>query len=158
MEIKLYEDHFYKADWEQLVSDMRADLGAPDLPVILPLRWSDEELLEMVLSSMSDEEVLEAKKSASKLPENDEELLGTLVFHLESNPSPEVKKRLARRPHILTVRMEQNRIGREISDAITIQHGTLPVLADGLHFNTEGQIKLGKIAADAIEAFYKDKE
>ncbi len=57
----------YFDTFNQLVSDMRADLGAPDLPVILPLRWNEEELREVVLSSMSDEEVLEAKKSASKL-------------------------------------------------------------------------------------------
>ena len=147
----------YFDTFKQLVSDIRSDLGAPDLPVFVLSRWNEEELLEVVLSSMSDEEVLEAKKSASKPPENDEELLRTLVYHLENNPSPEVKNRLARRPHILTVRMEQNRVGREISNAITISHGTLPVMADGIHFNAEGQIKLGKIAASAIENLYNEK-
>ena len=80
------------------------------------------------------------------------------MFHLENNPSPEFKKRLARRPHYLTVLMEQNRAGREISNAIALSHGTLPLMADGVHFNAEGMIKLGEITASAIEAFYKDKE
>jgi len=53
--------------------------------------------------------------------------------------------------------MEQNRIGRVISNAITISHGTLPVMADGIHFNAEGQIKLGKITASAIENLYNAK-
>ena len=145
----------YFDTFKQLVSDMRSDLGSPDLPVFVLSRWNEEELLEVVLSFMSDEDVLEAKKSASKPPENDIELLRALVFHLENNPSPEVKKRLARRPHILTVRMEQNRAGREIPNVNTINHGTLPVMDDGVHFNAEGQIKLGKIVATAIEEFYK---
>jgi len=145
----------YFDTFKQLVSDMRSDLGSPDLPVFVLSRWNEEELLELVLSSMSDEDVLEAKKSASKPPENDIELLRALVFHLENNPSPEVKKRLARRPHILTVRMEQNRAGREIPNVNTFNHGTLPVMDDGIHLNAEGQIKLGKITATAIEEFYK---
>ena len=148
----------YYDTFKQLVSDLRADLRAPDLSVILPLGWNEKELLEVVQSFMSDEEVLEAKKSASKAPKNDVELLRTLVFHVENNPSPEFKKRLARRPHYLTVLMEQNRVGREISNAIAMSHGTLPLMADGVHYNAEGQIKLGKITADAIEEFYEDKE
>jgi acetyl esterase/lipase len=60
----------YFDTFKQLVSDMRSDLGAPDLPVILPLRWNEEELLEVVLSLMNDEEVLEAKKSAISLRTN----------------------------------------------------------------------------------------
>ena len=67
------------------------------------------------------------------------------------------RKRLARRPNILTVRLAQIRAGREIPNATTISHGKLPVLDDGIHFNAEGQIKLGKMVASALEAFYKEK-
>jgi|GEM_PF-1381592 len=55
-----------------------------------------EEMLEWAQSGMSDTEALEAKQLASKLPENDEAWLRALVFRLENNPSPEVKKRLGR--------------------------------------------------------------
>jgi lysophospholipase L1-like esterase len=34
----------------------------------------------------------------------------------------------------------------------------LPVGRDGVHFNAEGQIKLGKITASAVEEFYKARE
>lgn len=148
----------YFDTFKQLISDLRADLGAPELAVIVLSRWNEDELREVVLSFMNDEDVLEAKKSASKPPENDVELLRVLVSHLENNPSPEARKRLGRRPHYLTIVLEQNRLGREIPNVVTINHGTLPVMADGIHFNTEGQIKLGKIAASAVEEFYKDKE
>lgn len=30
-------------------------------------------------------------------------------------------------------------------------------MADGIHFNVEGQIKLGKMIASAVEAFYQAK-
>jgi len=53
-------------------------------------------MLEWAQSGMSDTEALEAKQLASKLPENDEAWLRALVFRLENNPSPEVKKRLGR--------------------------------------------------------------
>jgi len=53
-------------------------------------------MLEWAQSGMSDTEALEAKRLASKLPENDEAWLRALVFRLENNPSPEVKKRLGR--------------------------------------------------------------
>ena len=118
---------------------------------------NEKELLEVVLSNMNDEEVVEAKKSANKPPENDEELLGVLVSYLENNPSPEARKRLNRRPHFLTVILEQNRAGREIPNVTTVNHGTLPVMDDGIHFNAEGQIKLGKITASAIENLYNAK-
>ena len=149
--------HEYFDTFKQLVSDLRADLGAPDLPVIVASRMNEKELLEVVLSNMNDEEVVEAKKSANKPPENDNELLRVLVSHLENNPSPEVRKRLTRRPHYLTVVLAQIRAGGEIPNATTINHGRLPVLDDGIHFNAEGQIKLGKMIASAVETFYQEK-
>ena len=43
------------------------------------------------------------------------------------------------------------------ANATTINHGRLPVLDDGIHFNAEGQIKLGKMVASAVETFYQEK-
>ncbi len=63
-----------------------------------------------------------AKKRANEPPENDKELLRVLVSHLEDNPSPEARKRLGRRPHILTVILAQNRAGREILNVTTVNH------------------------------------
>ena len=148
----------YFDTFNQLVSDLRADVGVPDLPVFVPSRWNEGELRELVLSLMNDEEVVEAKKRANEPPENDEELLSVLVSHLEDNPSPEARKRLNRRPHFLTVILAQNTAGRAIPNVTTVHHGTLPVMDDGIHFNAEGQIKLGKITATAIEEFYSARE
>jgi lysophospholipase L1-like esterase len=147
----------YFDTFRQLVSDLRTDLPAPDLPVFVLSRMNDEELLNLVLSSMNNEDVLEAKKRANEPPKNDEELLRVLVSHLEDNPSPEARNRLGRRPYILTVWLAQNRAGRAIHNVTTVHHGTLPVMDDGIHFNAEGQIKLGKITASAVEEFYKAK-
>lgn len=49
------------------------------------------------------------------------------------------------------------RVGVEIPDGTTINHGILPVMADGIHLNAEGQIKLGKMTASAVEAIYRKK-
>jgi len=144
----------YFDTFNQLVSDMRADLDAPNLPVFVLSRMNEDELSELVLSYMNDEDVLEAKKRANEPPENDKELLRVLVSHLEDNPSPAARKRLGRRPHFLTVVLAQNRAGRAIPNVTTINHGTLPLMDDGVHFNAEGQIKLGMITASAIEEFY----
>ena len=48
--------------------------------------------------------------------------------------------------------------GRDIPNVTTVHHGSLPTNADGVHFNAEGQIELGKMTASAIEEFYKAKE
>jgi hypothetical protein len=148
----------YFDTFNQLVSDMRADLGAPELPVFVLSRRSEDELRELVLSFMSEEDVLEAKKQATEAPKNDHELLSVLVSYMENNPSPEVKQRLGRRPHIMTVFLAQNRVGRDIPDATTVHHGELPLLDDGIHINAEGMITLGKISASAVEEFYNAKE
>jgi lysophospholipase L1-like esterase len=61
----------------------------------------------------------------------------------------------ANRKHLFTVYMAQNRVGKDIKDATTVHHGKLPCVPDGIHFNTEGQMTLGKMAATAVKALYK---
>ena len=147
----------YFDTFNQLVSDLRADLGVPALPVVVPVSMNEEELLEAILAGISDEDLAAAKKSADVAPESDIELLRVLVPYLENNPPPELRKRLGKRPHILSVSLAQIRAGREIPNTTAVSHGNLPVLEDGIHFDAEGQIKLGKVAASAVEEFYQAK-
>ena len=150
-------DEYYDT-FKQLISDLRTDLGAPDLPVFVLSYMSDEELLKVVLSYMNDEDLLEAKKSAGKHPVKDEELLEAALSYLNDKDSPEFRKSTRKRPYIATVIMAQNRAGREIPNVATVHHGKLPIGEDGTHYSAEGYIKLGKIAASAIEEFYRAKE
>ena len=63
-----------------------------------------------------------------------------------------------RRPYLKAVLMAHNRAGRDIPNTTTIHHGKLPTNADGIHFNTEGQLKLGEMTAAAIAECYKAKQ
>ena len=148
----------YYDRFKQLISDLRTDLGAPDLPVFVPVYMSNKELLKTVLSNMSDEDVLEAKNSAKTSPENDEDLLNALLSYLHNDDSPKAKKILSRRPYVATVIMAQNRAGRDIPNVTTLYPGKLPVGDDGTHYSSEGYIKLGKITASAVEEFYKARK
>jgi hypothetical protein len=60
--------------------------------------------------------------------------------------------------YIGTVLMAHNKAGRELANTIIIHHGRLPTNADGIHFNTEGQLKLGEMTAAAIAECYKVKQ
>jgi len=142
----------------QLISDLRTDLGAPDLPVFVLSMMKDEDLLKVVLSYMKDEDLLKARESASKRPMKDEELLKVVLSYMNDQNVAKIKKPAGKRPYIGTVLMAHNRAGRNIPNVVTVHHGRLPVNADGVHFNTEGQIKLGKITTSAVEEFYKAKE
>jgi len=146
----------YYDTFKQLVSDLRTDLGAPDLPVFVPSYMNDEELLKAVMSNMSDEEVLKAKQSARKPPESDKDVLELLLAHLESNGS---LKAFGKRPYIATVIMAQKRAGRDIPNVTTLYPGRLPRIGgDNNNINAEGQIKLGKNVASAVEEIYRAKE
>ncbi|MBT3381281.1 MAG: hypothetical protein HN742_06715 [Lentisphaerae bacterium] len=104
----------YHDTFKRLVSDVRNDLSAPDMPVFVLTYASDEDLAKKTLTG--------------------------------------------KRKHLKTVLMAHNKAGRDIPNTTTIHHGKLPTNADGIHFNTEGQIKLGKMTAAAVEAFYGAKE
>jgi acetyl esterase len=153
---KILAEEYYET-FKQLVSDLRADLDTPDLPVFVPSLMNDKELLESVQSKMSDDDVLKAKKLASKPPENDEELLKVLLSYLEENGS--LESVMGKRPHIANVIMAQNKAGRDILNVTTLFPGELPRIGEGnVHYNSEGYVMLGKITASAVEEFYKAKE
>ena len=146
----------YYDTFKQLISDLRTDLGAPDLPVFVLSYMNDEDLLKAVLSTMSDEDLLKAKQSASKRSLNDEDLLKVVLSYM--NDLPRDKKPPNKRPYIATVIMAQNRAGRELPNVTTVYPGNLPRIGGGNnHINAEGQIRLGKITASAVKHFYNAK-
>lgn len=149
-----FADEYYDM-FKRLVSDLRADLEAATLPVFILSNLSDQDLLKVALETMSEEDVRKAKKSASTPPATDADLLDVLVSYMSDLPKE--KKLSGKNPYIATVIMAQNRAGREIPDVVSVHHGKLPVEQDGIHFNAEGQIQLGKITASAIAKFYKEK-
>jgi hypothetical protein len=142
-----------------LISDLRTDLGAPNLPVFVLSYMNDEELLKVVLSYMSDEDLHKVRNPAGKPPVKDVDLLEAVLTYLDDTNSPKFRKAAGKRPYIATVIAAQNRAGRELPNVTTVQPGELPRIGGGNnHINAEGQIKLGKIAASAVEEFYKAKE
>ena len=148
----------YYDTFKQLVSDLRTDLGAPDLPVFVLSMMKDEDLLKFVLSSINDEDLLEARKSAGKGPVKDEDLLKADLSYMNDKNSLKARRSAGRRPYFATVIMAQNRAGRDIPNVTTVYPGKLPIGDDGAHYSSEGYIKLGKITASAVEEFYKAKE
>ena len=59
------------------------------------------------------------------------------------------------REALFDVLMAHNLAQDEIPYTLTVATGMLPLTADGIHFNTEGQILQGQIIADAIWAYYE---
>jgi len=155
--IDLFEEYY--DNFKQLISDLSADLGNPDLPTFVPNYATDEELLKGVLSLLSEKEVLEAKNSAGKASLSDQDLLEAVLSYIDDkgllqNETPGRKKRR----YMASVIAAQNREGRELPNVTTIYPGRLPIGDDGVHYSSEGYITLGKITASAVEEFYKAKE
>ncbi len=150
----------YYSNFKQLVSDLTADLGVTDLPTFVPSYKTDKELLKGILSSIDKEDALEAKKSASNGGLKTEEMLDAVLSYIDANglfssKSPVVKKQR----YLATVISAQNRAGREMPNVTTLYDGELPRIGGGNpHYNSEGYVLLGKKTADAVEAFYEDKE
>jgi hypothetical protein len=142
-----------------LISDLRTDLDAPDLPVFIPSYMNDEELLKAVLPLLSADELRRIRNPAGKPSVKDADLLEAVLTYLSDTNSPKFRKAAGKRPYIATVIAAQNRAGRELPNVTTIYPGELSRIGGGNnHFNAEGQIKLGKIAAATVEEFYKAKE
>ena len=45
----------------------------------------------------------------------------------------------------------------KIPNVVTVVHGKLPMRPDGIHFNTEGQLKQGKLLAEAVLDYAKSE-
>jgi hypothetical protein len=149
----------YFDTFKQLISDVRKDLGAPDLPVFMPSYMDDEDLLKAVLRIMSDEELRTIRNPAGKPPVKDEDLLEAVLAHLNEASPAKLRKAFGKRPYIAAVIAAQNRAGRELPNVTTIYPGDLPRIGGGNnHINAEGQIQLGKITASAVEKDYQVKQ
>ena len=148
----------YYDTFKQLISDVRKDLDAPDLPVFMPSYMDDEDLLKGVLRIISDEELRTIRNPAGTHPVKDEDLLEAVLFHLNEASPAKLRKAFGKRPYIAAVIAAQNRAGRDIPNVTIIYPGELARIGGGNnHINAEGQIKLGKITASAVEDFYKSK-
>ena len=144
----------YYDNFNQLISDLREDLEVPDLSVFVPVYAKDEDLLKIILSSMSEEDLQEAKKLTGKASLNDEDLLNAIVSYLYDKDPSELRKTTGKRLYLAKVLMAQNRAGREIPNVITLYPGRLPIGDDGTHYSSEGYITLGKMTASSVEEFY----
>ena len=146
----------YDKSLETLISDLRADLDAPDLPVFIPSYMADKQLLDQMISAVGKEVAAKAEAAASNAPKSDVERLEALYSYLERTGG---LKAFNKRAYIIQVIMVQNRAGREMPNVTTLYPGDLPRIGGGnAHYNSEGYVLLGKKTADAVEAFYRDKE
>lgn len=74
----------------------------------------------------------------------------------EAIEDPRLKKAARRRPGLLDVLRAQAEAPKAIPHCRVVAHGRLPVRADGVHFNTEGQLTLGGLFAKAIVEYCDD--
>jgi len=81
-----------------------------------------------------------------------------VLTYLSDEDLAKARASSGKRKYHKTVLMAHNKAGRDIPNTTTVHHGKLPVEKDGVHFNHEGQVKLGKMTADAVEAFYESKK
>ncbi len=146
----------YYDTFKLLVSDLRADLGDPDLPVFVPAYMNDEDLLKAAMSNMSDEDLSRIKNPAGKPEVKKDELLQAVLNYLNELSFSKLRKMSGKRPYMMEVIASQNRAGREIHNVATIYPGELPKGADGTHYSAEGYITLGKFTASAVQEFYKE--
>ncbi|MCP4312419.1 MAG: T9SS type A sorting domain-containing protein [Bacteroidetes bacterium] len=144
----------YYDRFNQLISDLQADLGVPNLPTFVPVYANDKDLLNALRANMNDEDLHNAINSAGKAPENDGELLQVILSYINDQSLSEAKRLGGSRPYHAAVIHAQNRAGREISMVTAIYPGSLPIGADGVHYSSEGYITLGKFTASAVEEFF----
>lgn len=70
---------------------------------------------------------------------------------------PSTKALAQGRPGLVDVLKAQLDAPQKIPNVFTVVHGRLPLKPDGIHFNTEGQLTQGKLIADAVVKYYKEK-
>jgi Carbohydrate esterase, sialic acid-specific acetylesterase len=58
------------------------------------------------------------------------------------------------RPNGLPLYVSQAKVSDYLKNAFPVFHGLLPTIFDQVHFNTEGQITLGKMTAAAVANYY----
>lgn len=58
------------------------------------------------------------------------------------------------RPKAFPLYLSKARVSRYLENAYPVFHGRLPTRMDQVHFNTEGQMQLGLMTAEAVAAYY----
>ena len=81
-----------------------------------------------------------------------------VLTYLSDEDLEKIEQPSGRRRYIKQVLQAHNQAGRDIPGVTAVHHGRLPGENDGINFNAEGQLKLGKMAADAIQKIYDPKE
>jgi len=69
---------------------------------------------------------------------------------------PQVTALARSRPALLTVLRAHHEAAATIPHGVAVVHGPLPMRPDGIHFNTEGQLKQGRLIAEAVVTYYKE--
>lgn len=62
------------------------------------------------------------------------------------------------RPNALPLYLSKARVATYIDNAYPVFHGRLPTKIDQVHFDTEGQLMLGKMTAQAVKRYYDEWE
>ena len=78
-----------------------------------------------------------------------------LTYLAEKELAQLEKSQNSRYRHMKPVLMAHNQAARELDDVTAVHHGRLPCNPDGIHFNTEGQLKLGQMTAAAVAKAYE---
>ncbi|MDF1756150.1 MAG: sialate O-acetylesterase [Verrucomicrobiales bacterium] len=62
------------------------------------------------------------------------------------------------RPNAYPLYLSKARVADYLDNAFPVYHGRLPTVIDQVHFNTEGQLMLGKMTAQAVSQYYRTFE
>ncbi|MGI9441091.1 MAG: sialate O-acetylesterase [Rubripirellula sp.] len=154
---KVLANEYYET-FKQLISDLRSDLGVPDLPVFVPSYTDDDGLIKAFTAKMSDQDRAKIKDLQGKDAAGENVSVEVLLKFLNDASLAKLRQLSGKRPYIVGVVAAQNRAGREISEVTTLFPGPLPKGADGTHYTAEGYITLGKITATAVQDYFQAKK
>ena len=62
------------------------------------------------------------------------------------------------RPKALPLYLSKARVSKYLDNAFPVFHGRLPTRVDQIHFNSEGQLRLGELTAEAVQNYYRTVE
>lgn len=154
---KVLANEYYET-FKQLISDLRSDLGVPDLPVFVPSYADDDGLIKAFTAKMSDQDRAKIKELQVKDAVGENQRVEVLLKFLNDARPAKLRQLAGKRPYIAGVIAAQNRAGRDISEVTTLFPGQLPKAADGTHYTAEGYITLGKIIATAVQNHFLAKK
>jgi len=153
---KVLANEYYET-FKQLISDLRSDLGVPDLPVFVPSYTDDDGLIKAFTTKMSDEDRAKIKELKGKDAAGENQRVEVLLKFLNDASPAKLRTLAGKRLYIAWVIAAQNRAGREIAEVTTLYPGQLPKGADGTHYTAEGYTTLGKITATAVQDYFQAK-